>query len=162
MDREAWWVSLWGSQRIRHYWSDLAAPILQMILCFHVTLFIHLTLSSLSQCPYIWSLCLFLHCCPVNRFFGIIFLDTIYMCSVQFSRWVVSDSLWPPEPQHARLPCPSPSPGVYPKPCALCWWCHPTISFSIVPFSSCPQSFPAPGSFQMSQLFATGGPSIGV
>ena len=66
------------------------------------------------------------------------------------------------EPQHARAPCPSPNPGVHPNPCPLCQWCCPTISSSVVPFSSCPQSFPASGSFQMSQLFASGGQSIGV
>ena len=82
--------------------------------------------------------------------------------SVQFSRSVVSDSLRPHEPPHARPPCPSPTPGVYPNPCPSSWWCHPTISSSVVPFSSCPQSFPASGSFQMSQLFASGGQGIGV
>ena len=66
--------------------------------------------------------------------------------SVQFSRSVVSNSLWPHEPQHTRPPCPSPTPGVHPNPCALSWWFHPTISSSVVPFSSCPQSFPASGS----------------
>ena len=73
--------------------------------------------------------------------------------SFQFSRLVVSDSLWPHELQHARPPCPSPTPGVYPSSCPLSRWCHPTISSSVVPFSSCPQSFPASGSFPMSQLF---------
>ena len=63
--------------------------------------------------------------------------------------------------QHARPPCPSPTPGVHPNPCPLCRWCHPTISSSVVPFCSCPQSFPASGSFQMSQLFASGSQSIG-
>ena len=82
--------------------------------------------------------------------------------SVQFSHSVVSNSLWSHELQHARPPCPSPTPGVHPNPCPLCWWCHPTISSSVVPFSSCPQSFPASGSFQMSQLFTSGGQSIGV
>ena len=81
--------------------------------------------------------------------------------SVQFSHSVVSDSLWPHGLQHARLPCPTPTPGVYPNSCPLSRWCHPTISSSVVPFSSCPQSFPASGSFQMSQLFATGSQSIG-
>ena len=65
-------------------------------------------------------------------------------------------------PQHARPSCPSPTPGVHPNPCALSQGCHPTISSSVVPFSSCPQSFPASGSFPMSQLFASGGQSIGV
>ena len=85
-------------------------------------------------------------------------------CSVQFSSSVVSDYLIPHELQHARPPCPSPTPGVNPNPypCPLSWWCHPTISSSVVPFSSCPQSFPASGSFLMSQLFAWGGQSIGV
>ena len=81
---------------------------------------------------------------------------------VQFSHSVVSDSLRPREPQHTRPPCPSPTAGVYPNPCPLGWWCHPTISSSVVPFSSHPQSYPASGSFQMSQLFTSGGQSIGV
>ena len=82
--------------------------------------------------------------------------------SVDFSRSVVSNSLRPHEPQHARPPCPSPTPGVHPNSCPLSWWCHPTISSSVVPFSSCPQSFPASGSFQMSQLFTSGGQNTGV
>ena len=82
--------------------------------------------------------------------------------SVQFSRSVVSDSLRPHESQHARPPCPSPTPGVHSDSCPSSWWCHPAISSSVVPFSSCPQSFPASGSFPMSQLFAWGGQSIGV
>ena len=67
--------------------------------------------------------------------------------SVQFSCSVMSDSLWPHEPQHTRPPCPSPTPGVYPNLCPLSQWCHPTISSSVVPLSSCPQSFPASGFF---------------
>ena len=86
----------------------------------------------------------------------------ISLSSVQFSRSVMSDSLQPHELQHARPPCPSPTPGAHPNPCPLRRWCHPTISSSVVPFSSCPQSFPASGSFQMSQLFASGGQSTGV
>ena len=82
--------------------------------------------------------------------------------SVQFSHSVVSDSLWPHGLQHARLPCLSPTPGVYSNSCPLSQWCHPTISSSVVPFSSCPQSFPASGSFPTSQFFASGGQSIGV
>ena len=82
--------------------------------------------------------------------------------SVQFSHSVVSDSLRPHEPQHARPPCPSPTPGVHPNPCPSSWWCHPTISSSVIPFSSRLQSFPASGSFQMSQFFASGDQSIGV
>ena len=68
--------------------------------------------------------------------------------SVQFSRLVVCDSLWPHEPQHARPPCPSSTPGVQPNPCPLSWWCHPTISSSVVPFSSCPQSSQHQGLFK--------------
>ena len=82
--------------------------------------------------------------------------------SVQFSCSVVSDSLQPYGLQHTRLPCPSPTPGVYPNSCSLSQWCHPTISSSVVPFSSCLQSFPVSGSFQMSQFFASDGQSIGV
>ena len=84
-------------------------------------------------------------------------------CEVlQFSCSVVSNSLWPHEPQHVRPPCPSPTPRAHPNPCPSSQWCHPTISSSVVPFSSCPQSFPASGTFQMSQLLASGGQSIGV
>ena len=82
--------------------------------------------------------------------------------SVQFSCSVVSDALQPRESQHARPPCPSPTLGVHPNPCPLSWWYHPAISFSVVPFSSCLQSFPASGSFPKSQLFTSGGQSIGV
>ena len=86
----------------------------------------------------------------------------IHFSSVHFSRSVVTDSLWPHESQHTRPPCPSPTPGVYSNSCPLSRWCHPTISSSVIPFSSCLQSFPPSGSFQMSQLFASGGQSIGV
>ena len=82
--------------------------------------------------------------------------------SVQFSRSVVSDSLWPHESQHARPPCPSQAPRVYPNSCPSSLWCHPAISSSVAPFSSCPWSLPASGSFPMSQLFAWGGQSTGV
>ena len=82
--------------------------------------------------------------------------------SVQFSHSVMSDSLRPHEPQHARPPCPLPTSGVYPNPCPLSQWCHPTISSSVIPFTSCPQSFPESGYFQMSQFFTSGGQSIGV
>ena len=79
--------------------------------------------------------------------------------SVQFSCSVVSDSLRPHEPQHARPPCPSPSPGVHSDSRPSSQWCHPTISSSVIPFSSCPQSFPESGSFPVSQLLASGGQS---
>ena len=80
--------------------------------------------------------------------------------SVQLlSRVLLFATLWTAD---ARLPCPAPTPGAYPNSCPLSWWCHPAISSSVILFSSCPQSFPASGSFQKSQLFATGGQSIGV
>ena len=82
--------------------------------------------------------------------------------SVQFSCSVMSDSLRPHESQHARPPCPSPTPGVHSNSCPSSWWCHPAISSSVVHFSSCPQSLPASGSFPMSQLFTWGGRSTGV
>ena len=81
--------------------------------------------------------------------------------SVQFSWLVVSDSLWPHGLHHAKPPCPSPTLRIYSNSCPLCWWCHPTISSSVIPFSRL-HSFPASGSFQMSQFFTSGGQSIGV
>ena len=85
----------------------------------------------------------------------------VQFSSVQFSHSVVSNSLQTYETQHARPPYPSPTARVYPNPCPLSLWCHPTISSTVIPFS-CPQSFPASGSFQMTQLFASGGQRIGV
>ena len=99
---------------------------------------------------------------PISAF------DTLKICSsVQFSHSVVSDTLQPHEPQHARPPCPSPTPGVHPNSCPSSQWCHPTTSSSIIPFSSHPQSFSASGSFPMShfpisRFFTSGGQSIGV
>ena len=84
------------------------------------------------------------------------------LVSVKFSHSVMSYSLWPQESQHARPPCPSPSPGVHSDSRPSNNWCHPAISSSVIPFSSCPQSLPASESFPMSQLFACGGQSIGV
>ena len=85
-----------------------------------------------------------------------------FACSVQFSRSVVSDSLRSHESQHARPPCPSPTPGVHSDTHPSSWWCHPAISSSVVPFSSCSQPLSASESFPMSQLFAWGGQSTGV
>ena len=84
------------------------------------------------------------------------------MTSVRFSRSRVSNSLRPHGLQHARLPCSSPTPGACSNSQPLSWWCYPTISFSVVPLSSCLQSFPASGSFPLSQFFTSGGQSIGV
>ena len=93
--------------------------------------------------------------------------DFVYLVSVQFRHSVLSDSLLsdslrPHELQHARSPCPSPTPGVHSNSCPSSWWCHPAMSFSVIPFSSCPQPLPASESFPMSQLFSWGGQSIGV
>ena len=85
----------------------------------------------------------------------------VQFSSVQFSCSVVFNSLRPHGLQHARLPCPSPSPGVYSNSCPLSWWCHPNISSSVIPFSSCLQSIPKSWSFQMSQFFTSGGQNIG-
>ena len=105
--------------------------------------------SALLTMPKPLTLCITTNC---GKFFS----------SVQFSRSVMSDSLWLHGPHHARPPCPSPTPGVYPNSCPSSRWCHPTISSSVIPFSCCPQSLPASGSFPMSQLFSWGGQSIGV
>ena len=86
----------------------------------------------------------------------------VFQRSVQFSRSDLSDSLRPHGLQQARLPCPSPTPGAYSNSCPLSWWCHPTISSSVIPVSSCLQSCPASGSFSVSQFFPSGGQSFGV
>ena len=86
----------------------------------------------------------------------------VFISSVQFSHSVVSDFLWSHEPQYARHPCPSPTPRVYSNSCPSSQWCHPAISSAIIPFSSCPQSFPVLGSFPMSQHFPWDSQSIGI
>ena len=107
------------------------------------------------------------YCAPVFSESTVFLLRTtqafkyLQFSSAQSSHSVVSDCLSPHEPQHVRPPCPSPTPRVYPNSCPLSQWCHPTISSSVIPFS-CPQSFPASGSFQMSQLFASGCQNTGV
>ena len=105
--------------------------------------------SPLSPQSFSFSVSVCVLCCAV-------------LLSVQFSRSVVSDSFRPHESQHARPPCPSPTPRVHSNSCPSSQWCHLAISSSVVPFSSCPQSLPASGSFPMNQLFAWGGQSIGV
>ena len=87
-------------------------------------------------------------------------LNSTCVIYLLFSCLVMSDSLLPHDLQHARLPCPSPSPRAYSNSCSLSWWCHPTILSSVIPFSSCLQCFRESGSFLMSQLFASGGQSI--
>ena len=109
------------------------------------------------------SPCLLLLCvCVQSPSISLSWYMGLQSSSVQFSCSVMSDLLRPHGLQHARPPCPSPTPGDYSNLCPLCRWCYPTISSSVVPFSSCLQSFPASGSFPMSQFLASGGQSIGV
>ena len=126
---------------------ELVTPSIHLVLCHPLLLLLSILISILLLLPSTLIFVSFL-CLSVS--------------SVQLSRSVVSDSLRPHESQHTRPPCPSPIPGVYSNPCPSSWWCHPAISSSVVPFSSCPQSFPASGSFPMSQLFTWGGQSTGV
>ena len=119
-------------------------------LCFNKTLFIKQVLSWILSVSCTW---------PISAKAGKL---GPHKGSVQFSHSVVSNSLRPHKLQHTRPPCPSPTPGVHPNSCALSQGCHPAISSSIVPFSSCPQSLLASGSFPVSQLFTSGGQSIGV
>ena len=91
-----------------------------------------------------------------------VLISSVQFSSVHFSHSVVSNSLWPHESQHTRPPCPTPTPRVHSDSRPLSQWCHPPISSSVVPFSSCPQSLPASESFPMSQLFSWGGQSIGI
>ena len=106
-----------------------------------------------------WKSKYFMPACPIALYYYINFIYT-YM-SLQFSHSVMSNPLQPHGLQHARPPCPSPTPRAYSDSWPLSWWCHPTISSSVVPFSSRLQSFPASGFFQVSQLFTSGGQSIG-
>ena len=115
-----------------------------------------------SSQPRDWTWLSFISCITGRFFTHWASWEAHSVLSVEFSRSVGSDSLWPHESQHARPPCPSLTASVYPNPCPLSRWCHPTIPSSVVLFSSCPQSFPASGAFQMSQLFTSGGQSIGV
>ena len=115
-------------------------------------------------CP----VCIYIDLCVVNcKFadswfiFNHLTVLNPYFSSVQFSRSVMSDSLWPHKLQHANISCPSSAPGAYSRSCPLSQWCHPTLSSSVTPLSSCPQSFPESGSFRMSWLLASGGQSIG-
>ena len=103
-----------------------------------------------------------LYCTTYIYCYLTLFISLNIFSSVQFSCSVVSDSLRPHGPQHARPPSPSPTAGVHPNSCPLSRWCHPTISSCVVPFSSCLQSFPASESFPMSHFFASSGQSIGI
>ena len=120
--------------------------------CFHVLAIVKSATTTPGVHVSFWIM-IFLGYMPRSR---------IVSSSVQFSCSVVSDSLWPHRLQHTRLPCPSPTPGVQSDSRPSSQWCHPAISSSVVPFSSCPQSLPASESFPMSQLFTWGGQSTGV
>ena len=124
-------------------WSKLLFPVFG---CLPLSLFQAIIRSSRREISHILSLS--------DQF--------CYLFSLQFSHSIVSDSLWPHGLQHVRPPCPSPTPRACSNSCPLSQWCHPTISSSVVLFSSRLQSCPASGSFQMSQFFASGGQSIGI
>ena len=114
------------------------------------------------KCRVIFQIKTGLSCGTNNSWAVSTFLPLVFQfSSVQFSRSVMSDSLQPHGLQHARLPCPSPTPGAYSNSCPSRQWCHPTISSTVIPFSHL-QSFPASGSFQMNQFFTSGGQSVGV
>ena len=130
---------------------------------------LHFVLSSNSNLGVEVCTSHFTHKKKSLSFYIINYIKIVYITAKQFRQnrvWfscsVVSDSLQPRELQHPGPPCPSPAPGVYPNSCLLSRWCHPTISSSVIPFSSCSQSFPASGSFPVSQLFTSDGQSIGV
>ena len=110
--------------------------------------------------PAIYQTYLYLAC--INEGLDIKFIYIFQMDLVQFSRSVMSDSLWPHGLQHVMLTCPSPTPRAYSNSRPSCWWCHPTISSSVIPFSSCLQSFPASGSFPRSRFFPSCGQCTGV
>ena len=156
-----------SSQRVRHNWSELAHKPCNrflMLTWFQICLKekklkqLHTLIGTPKFCSAIHIICRI-----VILFVFILCIQNVQHQLFQFSyQSAVSDSLQPHEPEHTRPPCPSPSPGVHSNSCPLSQWCDPTISSSVVRFSSCPQSFPASGSFQMSHLFASGGQSIGV
>ena len=114
-----------------------------------------------NECGKFWVLFSLIFIAQSSYLLQLPSMAMVLLC-IQFSRSVVSDSLRPHESQHTRPPCPSPTPGVHSNSSPLSWWCHPAIPSSVIPFSSCPQSLPASGSFRMSQLFAQGGQRIGV
>ena len=152
MDRGAWWATVHGVTKSQRCLSDWICTHM-----LHVGPYIYIN----SRAIWILRYCRMFLGCHVQLVQALhSFVST--SGSVQFSRSVVSDSLRPHESQHARPPCPSPAPRVYSNSCPLSQWCHPAISSSVIPFSSCPQSLPASGSFPMSQLFAWGGQSSGV
>ena len=162
----SWTVSYQVSLSIANSWSLLKLVSIELVMPSN-----HPTISS-SVVPFSSCLQSFLplESFPMSQFHevNLAFLslpmpfESNSIISVQFSHSVMSDSLRPHGLQHTRPPCPSPTPGVHPNSCPWSWWCHPTISSSAVPLSSHLQSFPASGSFPMSQLFTSGGQRIAV
>ena len=157
-------------------WSLIHFEFILYVLWEHVlNSFFYMELSSFPSTTYqtvSFSLCIFLALLPLIRLNHLAWSRSVHGClekATYPARKFISVELlsraWlfvTPWLQHASPPCPSPTAGVYPNPCPLSQWCHPTISSSVIPFSSCSQSCPASGSFQMSQLFASDGQSIGV
>ena len=141
---------------LEHKWILISVAGPRSSSCGHWKMTVYCAITTISLSQHLSQHLVFF-------FFGICDKDfEDLVCSVQFSRSVVSDFLQPHELQQARPPCPSPTSRVHPNSCPLSRWCHQAISSSVIPFSSCPQSLPASGSFQTSQLFASGGQSIGV
>ena len=136
---------------------DLSCRMMELVgvpvLFWHLLPGAALSITLTGMCIGLWVSNILIYCLRVML---------LRFSSVQFSCLFMSDFLQPHGLQHTRLPYPSPNPGVYPNSCPLSWWCHLTISSSVVPFSSCLQSFPTSESFQMSQLFISGGQNIGV
>ena len=156
--RSCWWTGrpgmLWfmGSQRAGHDWAtELKRRVRVLFSPWNVVRPLYSLLGNVQISVMRWT------SSSVYSLSLPFLLDNL-----QFSCSVVSDSLRPYDLQHVRPPCQSPTSGIYSNSCSLSCWCHPTISSSVVPFSSCPQSFPASGCFPMSQLFTSGGQSIGV
>ena len=155
---------IWSEQKLcfqRSRWS-CGCTKLSWLIFIVLSLPLHYTFISLNT----FNICTLCSLCDDNPN-NCMFIDSkanllLLLTSVQFNCSVASNSLWPHESQQARPPCPSPTPGVYSNPCPSSRRCHPAISSSVVPFSSCPQSLPTSGSFPISQLFASGGQSIGV
>ena len=133
-------------EKTHYVWPNLRAGSYELIMHVNVSLYINNLIVLHERFD----------------FFPNIFTHLFLLVTVQFSCSVVSNSLWPHGLQHDRPPCPSPTPGAYSNSFPLLQWCHSTISFFVIPFSSHLQSFPASGYFQMSQLFTLGGQSIGV
>ena len=178
------WIEHYSGKNLTHYWKQIL-----IFLVSYKNDHILRVRPAIMRMHNIFLKCkILLHCNNVNQIlqFYIIFTRVMHNCyelssqshrtlchdglfcicpvhylsSVQFSHSVMSNSLRLHEPQHARPPCPSPTPGVYSNSCPSSRWCHPTISSSVIHFSSCPQSFPALGSFPMSQHFALGGTKV--